>query len=508
MSDDVAIPAGAAPATGPGPLRRRIITGSLWLITLRWILRGLTMIRTVVLARILAPADFGLFTMVMLTQRILEVPTALDLETALVRRAEVGRHLFDTAWTLRAAQRLVVSLVLLLCAPIASAYFNDERVTAALQVAALVGFVWALENIGIVYFRKELAFTKEIVITTVSTVIGLTATIVGAFVWRNYWALIAGFIAERVTWVVTSYLIHPFRPRIRWDGARELWTFSRWIPLQNGASFLRNSIDSFLIGRFFGAGPTGFYAMGGTVAALPAAEIVNPVSATLLPSYARLANEPERLARSYLDALGMMAIIAIASQTGVAAVASVFIPLVLGARWTDAVPVAQWLALHTCINVLTGTASQLMMVRGQMRRLTALTYVQLIAHAVVLSYVALRGDLTTLAASKTLMTLLLAPLAFTAIAFGSAIGAAVIARVLWRPVVAAAVMFGAVQALQRAWPDISVAALITQIALGIATFAATLLALWLLAGRPAGAERFALDWFTSLRRDRGERHLS
>lgn len=500
MPDAPDTAAAATPALEPGWLRRRIIEGSLWLIALRWILRGLGLIRTIVLARILVPEDFGLFTMVMLTLRMLEVPTSLDLDTALVRRADVDRRLFDTAWTLRAVQRVLVALVVLAGAPVAGWYFNDVRVTPALRAAALVGVVWAVENIGIVYFRKELAFTKEITLNTIATVVGLSTTIIGAFLWRDYWALIAGFIAERTTWVGASYFLHPYRPRVRWDGARELWRFSRWIPLHNGAMLLRTSIDSFLIGRFLGAGPTGIFSMGQSVAFLPAAEIVTPISATLLPSYARIANEPDRLARSYVDALSMMAVLTIASQVGVAIVAPAFIPLVLGMRWTAAVPVAQWLALHTCINVLTGTVAQIMMVRGQMRRLIALTYVQLVAYTTVLLWAAQSGDLTTLAAAKTILTFVLAPLSFAAVAIGSPITATAIGRVLWRPILAAVAMVFTVSLLQRAWPDVAAAALVAQIALGGVTYALALGALWLAAGRPEGAERFALDWLTSLRK--------
>jgi O-antigen/teichoic acid export membrane protein len=480
--------------SAPGWLRQRIVEGSLWLIALRWVLRGFSLVRTVVLARIIVPADFGLFTMTMLTLRMIEMPTSLDVDTALVRRADTDRALFDTAWTLRAMQRILVTIALLLGAPVAGWYFNDPRVTTAVRVAALVSSVWALENIGIVYFRKELAFTKEIGLTATTTAVGLTVTIVGAFLWRNYWALIAGFIAERLTWVAASYLFHPYRPRLSLTGWRELWRFSRWIPVQNAATTLRGSIDSFIVGRSLGAAQTGIYSMAGGVAGLAVAEIVSPISGTLLPSYARLANEPERLTRGYLDALGVMAVVVIASQIGIALIAPTFIPVVLGARWTDAVPAAQLLALHACVNVLSGSVAQILQVRGQMRRLTALIYVELVVYGVLLLWAAQRHDLTTLAAAKAGIALMLAPLWFAAVAFGSSLRPVEIARVLWRPLVAAAVMATAVVFLRALWPQPSFFALGAQITLGVTVFAAALTALWLAAGRPDGAERFALVW--------------
>lgn len=491
--------AGTPAPSGPGWLRRRIIQGSLWLIGLRWILRGLGLIRTIVLARVLAPADFGLFTMTMLAVRVLDEPTSLDLDTALVRRPDVDRRLFDAAWTLRAIQRLVVALVLFGAAPLAGAYFNDARVADTVRVVALVGIVWAMENIGIVLFRKDLAFGKEIALSASATVVGLGATIAGALVWRNYWGLIAGFIAERLAWVAATYVFHPYRPRVSLDGARELWRFSRWIPIQNAADLLRSTFDSFLIGRFLGAAPTGIYSMAGSAASLPAAELVTPVTTTLLPSFARLADEPKRLARGYVDALGMVAILTIGSQAGIALIAPTFIPLVLGARWIDAIPATQWLAMAAGIAALTSFVSQPLMVRGQMRRLTALTYVQLAVEVPLLFWAAQSRDLTTLAAAKAGIALLLAPIAFAAVSVGSSITAATIVGVLWRPIAAAAVMAAVLITMSTWLPSVSLLVLLLQIAIGVAVFTGTLAGLWLATGRPNGAERFVLDLLAHLR---------
>jgi hypothetical protein len=73
-------------------------------------------------------------------------------------------------------------------------------------------------------------------------------------------------------------------------------------------------------------------------------------------------------------------------------------------------------------------------------------------------------------------------------------------RVFWRPICAAVVMAGAVVNLQWFWPDISVAALLAQVALGVVSFGMAMAALWLAAGRPDGAERFALLWLSSVRK--------
>jgi len=484
-------------AQPPGWLRRRIIEGSLWLVALRWALRGLSLIRTVTLARLLGPADFGVFSMTMLVIRGVEVPTSLDLDVALVRREDASRRHFDAAWTLRALHRVAVTIILWLAAPLAGRYFNDARIATTVRVAAFAGLVWAFENIGIVHFRKQLDLAKEFGLSSVTTVVALATTIIGALFLRSYWALIIGFMVERVVWVLGSYVAHPYRPRPGWAAARELWTFSQWAPLQNTGRLLRNTLDSFLVGRFFGAAQMGIYAMAGSAAGLANVEIVLPVTGVLLPGYAKLAHDPERLARAYVDSLGMIATLLIGSEVGMAMIAPTFFPAVLGPRWLPAVPAAQWLALYTCFAGLGASVNNVLVVLGRMRRLSALIYAQLAVYAPILLLAAWRLDPVGLAAAKAATAACIAPPLFAALIVVSSVTTRQIIGALWRPTLASLVMAGAIQVVRWSWRDVSMAALAVQIAAGAGAFLMTTALLWVMSGRPLGAEHAVLDWMTN-----------
>jgi len=332
----------------------------------------------------------------------------------------------------------------------------------------------------------------------------LVVTIVAALITRSYWALIGGFIAERLVWVVATYVAHPYRPRVSWAAARELWDFSRWIPVQNTGRLLRNNVDSFLVGRLFGAGPMGIYTMAGSAAGLAVVEIVGPVSDALLPSYAQLTNEPERLGRAYIDALAMIAMVVIASQVGMAAIAPTFFPVVLGQRWVAAIPTAQWLALYSCLNTLSASVANVLVAQGRMGRLSGIIYFQLALYAPALLLAAQSRDLVALAMAKSAIALLVAPILFASLIAVSSVTAGQILRVLWRPICASVPMAGVVRGLALPWSSPSVAGLVVQIAGGVATFGVCVGVLWLLAGRPNGAERTIVEWVT---RRAGRRQL-
>jgi lipopolysaccharide exporter len=475
------------------PLRDRIIEGALWMVGFRWALRGLSVVRTVILARLLVPSDFGIFAIAMLVVQPVQTLTAFDLRAALIREPQPTRGHFDTAWTCRALQRLAVAALLFLLAPPVAAYFEAPQVTGAIRVLALALGVLAFENIGIVTFRRELRFAKEVTLNAVASFLALVVTIAAAVLLRNYWALVISIAAEHCLYTVLTYTMHPYRPRFSLSALHQLWSFSRWIPLQNLGLFLNHSLDRLLVARFFGPAPMGLYTLAGGAAALTA-EIVGPVSGALYAGYAKVAGDVRRLSQAYLDSLGMLALLLIPGSIGLLLVAPTLVPVVLGDQWMAAVPIVQALALYHGIHGLSASVYNNLMASGRMRQLTALIYLQLACYAPVILLIALHGTLTAMAVGRAAVALLVAPLLFRSVAGVAEIGLRSIAGVIWRPLAAGLLMAAVVGSLQPGWGTDSLTSLLAQVAAGALSYGIAIVGLWVLNGRPAGAERTAMSW--------------
>jgi len=490
--DPLTLPNASRDALQPS-IRDRIIAGSLWLISVRWMLRVASVVRTVTLARLLVPADFGMFAMTMLVIQPLHILMSWDIHLALIRDAGPTGREFDTAWTLRAAQRLALAALLCLLAPLGGRYFNQPELTAVIRVFALAVAVAAFENIGTVAFRKDLDFAKEVSLIALSALLTLVLTIVAAVIWRNYWALIIGIVVERSTTTVLSYVYHPYRPRFSLRAVRELWSFSQWIPLQNVGSFVKDSLGSFLVARVFGAASLGLYSMAGSAAGLTA-ELLAPVSNALLPGYAKVAHDARRLAHAYLDALRMLAFLFIPGTVGLVMTAPTLVPVVLGSKWTPAIPIIQALAVYEGINGLSSTVANLLMAAGRMRRLTLLVYVQVAAYTPVLAIAAFYGDPTRMAIARAGVALLVAPILFQAVRIVSSVDLAGIGWALVRPATASALMAGALLWVQTSIAGHGLWSLACQVSAGVISYAAATAVVWVLAGRPPGPERTGLEW--------------
>src|SRR5690606_13797927 len=118
------------------------------------------------------------------------------------------RSHFDSAWTLNVAFYTALTIVLVLLADSAAAFYQDPRLTNVIYVLGAGFLVQGFENIGIVQFRKELDFRKDFIMMLSKKLAGFLVTIPLAFVMRSYWALVVGMVLGNALSVLLSYLLH------------------------------------------------------------------------------------------------------------------------------------------------------------------------------------------------------------------------------------------------------------------------------------------------------------
>ena len=115
-------------------LAQWVVRGGFWVFALRITSRGLTLIRTIVLARVLAPSDFGLMGIALLAMSALETFTQTGFQAALIQKKGDIRDYLDTAWTISALRGLALFAVLYLAAPYIALFFNTPAATPIMRV--------------------------------------------------------------------------------------------------------------------------------------------------------------------------------------------------------------------------------------------------------------------------------------------------------------------------------------------------------------------------------------
>ena len=456
---------------------------------MRWVLRGVGLLSTMILVRILSPDDFGVVAMGMLVVALLQVISDLGVARLLIRIKDPEPAHYNSAWTIIILQSFVVSLLLILSAPIAAKYFNEPRVVDVIRWLALGGIFGAFANIGVIQFRKELRFNQDFWYEVVSKIIAVTATLILAFLITSYWALIYGTIVASVSKVYLSYRFHNYRPKISLEKWREFVGFSLWVTPASIANFALSRADALIVGIVNSTSQLGIYNTTSEISKMMTSEIIVPMGRALYPNYAKLLDTPKLLAEVYCFTVKTVVIISLAIGPGLAAVAEDFVYVLLGDQWVFAIPLMRWLALTGAFgSIVFVLRDQIFVVTGKEKLALQLYGVQVLFMIPVLVYVGLNYGMIEIAATTAVTTGLSILLAAYNVGRAIPLSLLRVLALLFRPPLAAVVLFFPLNYLP--YNDISshILRLLTDVVVGAIAYISTLIVSWILAARPEGPE--------------------
>ena len=486
-------------------MNRQIASGVGWMVLFKLVDRGLAIVSTLILARLLVPADFGLVAMAMSVIAILELATSFSFEVALIQKRELQRAHYDTAWTLNAMLSASCAALTALMAYPTALFYAEPRLTMVMLALALGWVFSGLENTGIVDFRRQLDFRREFHFLAAKRVLSFVITVALAVTLRSYWALVIGSVAGRVFGVALSYLLHGFRPRPCLQAARELFAFSGWMLANNLLSVAQAKIPHFAVGRYLGSQPLGLFTVGAEVAQIPSADLIAPINRVVFPGLSRLTDDFAQLRKTFLDVLGATTMFALPAALGIASVAEPLVLVLLGPRWIEAVPVIRILAVAAAVSAVTAGNSSAYLALGQPRFITLIATIRLAVLVPAAFLLTAQVGLTGAAYAELGAAILGLAVSLPMLLRRLDIRAREFAARLWRPAAASAAMAVAVVRLLEwignATSSVqAVPVLAAAVAGGVLVYVTGIGLLWFLAGRPPGAERTLIvrigEWLT------------
>lgn len=316
--------------------------------------RALGLISTIVLARLLVPADFGLIAMAMSIAGVLEVLTSFGFDLALIQNQKAEQRHYDTAWTFNVIAGAFMALSLIVLAQPAATFYAEARVKEVMYFLAVCMFIQGFSNIGTIAFQKDLELHKEFGLGILKKLIQIGVGLGIAWYIPSYWALLLGILASRIAGVGLSYAMHPYRPRFCLAATRDLFHFSKWILVNSLLIFVNNRGIDLVIGRIAGANAVGLYSVSYEISNLPTTELVFPLMRAIYPGYAKVASDLPRLREMFLRVLNVTALIAMPIGFLIALFAEPIVFILLGKKWNETVPLVEILAVCGVVRALYG----------------------------------------------------------------------------------------------------------------------------------------------------------
>jgi lipopolysaccharide exporter len=363
------VPGRLGPATGTAVLWRGLqLVGT----------RIISLAKFLVLARILAPRDFGLLAIALVAVDLMLTITDFGMAFALVQREHVERPHYDTAWTVNLTRSLVIAATIAAGAPLLASLFGQPRATEILQVLALRPLIDATASIRMADLTRALRFRSLSVVRLSSAVVDATVAIAFAPTF-GIWAVVLGALTGALAGSVASYVVAPYRPRLSFNAgaARSLFRFGRWLLVAGALGVAGDAVLRAVISRRLGAVDLGVYYLAVRIAILPYEAVSEIVVAVGFPVQSLLQRDRERAARVFRSTLKATLALLMPMYAIIVALAEPMVREFLGARWSAAPPVMRVIAVIAVIGTVYDATTAMLQGLGRPQWVAALAAVQL-----------------------------------------------------------------------------------------------------------------------------------
>ena len=278
--------------------------------------------------------------------------------------------------------------------------------------------------------------------------------------------------------------------------------------INNALTVLSQRGAHLVVGRLLSPQSLGLYTISYEMAHLPTTELAMPVNRALFPGYSKLQNDRAAMQSAFLQVLGLIALVTIPAGLGMASIAHLFVPAVLGSKWTAAAPLISLLAVAGTIHALQANIDSVYFATGHPRLKGAVTLLEIACFLPLLLLMVPRFGLTGAAVALICTAMLAAPVNYAIALRLLTLHPSTLVPVLWRPIVAALVVAATLLAV---FPHAAVRPssiqnlrpMMAAISLGAIIYASVAGGLWIMAGRPDGAEHWIIKQFQRLRANFG-----
>ncbi|HXD33838.1 MAG TPA: oligosaccharide flippase family protein [Pyrinomonadaceae bacterium] len=336
----------------PPRLTRRVLSGVSWNASSSLIGQVISFFRSVVIARLLLPEEFGLFSMALTIVLGLNALTTLGLDqTILARKFNNDTELhaqLNTVWSAELVRSLLLALLVLASAYPVAHFYGQPKLLSLIPILSLTTLFDGMQNIGLAILRKQISFARIFWYELTTNIVAAFLTIVLVVRLRSVMALVLGQLATALFGMIFSYVFHPYRPRFAFDklALQRVISFGKFGLVIAVASYITTTADNVVVGRLLGASALGNYALAYTLASFPISVLVYGLGKATLPAFAELAaSAPSRLGIAFTRVFTISSLLLICMLAPMFTLSNEIIQFLYGNTWANAAPVLKVLSL-------------------------------------------------------------------------------------------------------------------------------------------------------------------
>jgi len=296
------------------------------------------MIATVVLARLLMPADFGVVTMVTTFSLLIMGFGQNGYSEAVIQRDDIDESLASNLFWINVSAGFLLTLGFAASGSLIARFYGDPRVALIAAGMSLTILLNSTSVLHLALLKRALRFSVTSANEICSSMVSVAAMILLAWRGWGYWALVAGAVIRLFIQSVGAWYLCRWIPSLpcRVTGTSSVARFALNVYGRFSFNYLTRNTDNLLVGWRFGSSSLGFYKKAYDLFLLPANQLSAPVSDVVLSTLSRLERGSDQYKRYFLNGLSILAFVGMGAGAGLTLVGKDLIRLLLGVKWEAA----------------------------------------------------------------------------------------------------------------------------------------------------------------------------
>jgi lipopolysaccharide exporter len=305
--------------------------------------------RTIILARLLSPEDFGLMGMVMVVIGFAQAYIDLGISSAIIHRQDATKEQLSSLYWLNVLVGGLIFVIVLFLTPLVVIFFGEPRLAPLIVVVGAILIITPFGSQFYVLLQRDLNFNTIVKQEIAASLVGLLVAVICAFYGYGVWSLVWGVLTEascRTAYGIKIGLAR-YRPLFHLDrhDLKGYIGFGMYQIGERSVNYLSQRLDQVLVGKLLGVEPLGYYNFAFNLVAQPVSRINPVVTRVAFPVFAKVQNETDKLRKGYIKIIKILTSVNAPILIGISAVAPLAVPLIFGEKWSPSIILVQILAL-------------------------------------------------------------------------------------------------------------------------------------------------------------------
>lgn len=444
-------------------LGKQAAQGAIWNYAAFLVSKGLLFVATLILARLLTQAEFGLVGMALLVITLLDILRDFGIGAALIYRQRDGEAAANISFYLSTGLGILLFIANWLLAPAAAAFFKTANPQDAATVTALVrvlGLSLVFSSLGSTHdalLQKSIDYRRRMIPEVGRTLIKGILQVVLAFMGFGVWSLVIGQVVGENCATLLLWIVEPWHPTLKIERAlvRPMLGYGVQIMMVGGLGTLLADVDYLIIGRLLGEIALGLYTIAFRIPELIIKNLAQAVATVAFPVAARLQADIAAMREAYLTMQRYMLVILAPLGFGLYAVTPALVRLLLPPNWEPIIPVMQILTIYMLLGGINHWPGVVYKAVGRPGLLNILSFVKLVMLVPTLWWAAANYGIEGVAWGQLVVRIIGIFIDMWVVSGFVKVTVWANLRVIWPPMLASVLMAVAVRALFIFTPDSS-----------------------------------------------------